>query len=107
MSGVSCIIKTNRVGNLAYQLFFDRIRTWEGTKLKDTPDNRRLLEARAVLISHEIKTGAFDYLKWFPQGNRAHLFRETSQSRPVTVGEYYEKWILDQAPPLVRKSCER
>jgi len=106
MAAVSCIIKTNRVGNLAYQLFFNRIRTWEGTKLKDTEENRRLLEAHAVLISHEIKKGTFDYLKWFPNGNRAHLF-QAKQSAPVTVGAHYEKWILDQAPPLVRKSCER
>ena len=106
MSPVSCIIKTNRVGNLAYQLFFNRIRTWEGTKLKDTADNRRLLEARAVLISHEIKTGTFDYLKWFPNGNRANLFR-APQLAPLSVGGHYEKWIIDQSPPLVRKSRER
>ena len=33
------------------------------------------MEAKAVLIGREIKKGTFDYLKWFPEGNRAEQFR--------------------------------
>ena len=49
--------------------------SWEGTGLKDTSKNRQRMEARAVLMSEEIERGEFDYLKWFPNGNRADELR--------------------------------
>lgn len=75
-------------------------------KLKDTPANRKLLEAQAVLIDEEIKRGAFNYLKWFPHGNKAAFFdRQRAPAR--TVQEFYDQWIQDKKPPFVRKSRER
>ena len=85
--------------------------SWEGTGLKDTSKNRQRMEARAVLMSEEIERGEFDYLKWFPNGNKADEFRpKTSaleQKKPQTVKEFYEEWITKKKPPLVRRSLER
>jgi hypothetical protein len=79
---VGCKIKVNRHGFLAFRLFWNKLRSWEGTGLRDTPENRKLIEAKALLISREIKKGNFDYLKWFPEGNRAELFLPR-QRRPA------------------------
>lgn len=78
--------------------------SWEGTEWKDTPKNRIKAEARAVLISEQIENGSFDYLKWFPQGNKAELFRPPSATttKQQTVGEFFKTWIERKKPPLVR-----
>jgi integrase len=82
--------------------------SWEGTWWKETPKNRVKAEARAVLISEQMENGAFDYLKWFPDGNRAHLFR-TQPKHKVDLQKIraaYNEWILDKKPPFIRKSLE-
>jgi hypothetical protein len=43
--------------------------------LIDEPENRRVLEVEALIISRDMDDGIFDYLHHFPQGNKAHLFR--------------------------------
>lgn len=48
---VGCIVKVNRHRFLALRLFWNGMRSWEGTGLADTPENRRLLEAAALVIS--------------------------------------------------------
>jgi hypothetical protein len=53
---MACRAKVNRHGFLAFRLFWDRMKSWEGTGLKDTPENRKLVEAQALLISREIET---------------------------------------------------
>src|SRR6266481_705109 len=95
---VGCILKRNRHGFLALRLFWNGMRSWEGTGLPDTPENRTLLEAAALVISSEIKHKAFDYLKHFPKGNKAHLFRLSEQLSPshLTVEGYYKTWIKKQ-----------
>lgn len=87
------------------------MRFWEGTGLRDTPENRRLVEARALLINAEIAAGRFDYLRHFPEGNRARAQkpaedRETLRM-PSTVGEYYQVWIERKKPPMVRAGLAR
>ena len=72
---MACTIKANRHGYLAFRLYWDGHKFWEGTRLKDTPKNRRRMEARAVLISEEMERRTFDYLAWFPEGNNAQQFR--------------------------------
>jgi integrase len=69
---------------------------WEGTGLKDTLENRDLVEAKAKIIAAEMKAGTFDYLRYFPRGNRA-----------TTVGEYYRIWIQRKKPPVVRAGLAR
>jgi hypothetical protein len=95
---VGCIVKVNRHGFLALRLFWNGMRSWEGTGLADTPENRKLLEAAALVISSEIKKKSFDYLKHFPKGNKAQLFKPVEQFSPshVTIETYYKGWIKKQ-----------
>lgn len=46
----------------------------------------------------------FNYLKWFPEGNRAHVFKskDESESKAKTVGTFYRDWIERRKPPFVR-----
>jgi integrase len=105
---MACYVKVNRHGRLAFRLFWDRRESWEGTRWKDTPKNRLKAEADALRISEEIDRGDFDYLKWFPEGNKADLFRPKT-NRPVfqTIRQYYADWISAKVPPLVKKSRAR
>ena len=96
---MSCNVKVNRHGRLAFHLFWNGIRSWEGTGLKDTPENRALVEAKALLLTAEIKNGTFNYLAYFPNGNKAHLFRQET-AKPmtiVTVKSYFNRWIKKQS----------
>ena len=70
------------------------------------------VEARAVLITEEMENGTFDYLKRFPDGNKAHLFKpqpvEETEPQETTIGAFFEEWIKTKRPPLVeRRSLER
>jgi integrase len=67
--------------------------------LKDTPENRDFLKAKAKVISREIREKKFDYLRWFPDGNLAYLFKRDNAPSPsqVTVESYYNDWIKKQA----------
>ena len=69
------------------------------------------MKARAILISEEIEQGTFDYLKWFPEGNRTNAFRpkpeRAGESKPLTVGEFFKEWIPRKKPPFARRSLER
>ncbi len=106
---MSCTVKVNRHGYLALQLFWRGMRSWEGTGVKDTPKNRSLWEARARIISEEIETDTFDYLKRFPNGNRAEQFKPLVPVvvKPLTIGEYFTVWIERKRAPLIRKGLER
>jgi integrase len=85
----------------------------EATALLDNPANRLLVEKQATIIGAEIRARTFDYLKWFPGGNRSKDF-EPPKNLPgcragerLTVRDYYEHWIRDKAPPNVRASLGR
>ena len=107
---MSCKVKANRHGYLAFRLYWDGRESWEGTGLKDNAKNLQRAQARAVLISEEMERGTFDYLKWFPEGNKADEFRpkvdQSALSKPQTIKEFYEEWIEKKKPPVVRKSLE-
>src|SRR5262249_31081090 len=106
---MACKVKLNPHGNLAFRLYWNGIESWEGTGLKDTTKNRQRMEARAVLISEEIEKNTFDYLKWFPNGNKAYLFKPQLDKKPnpQTVRQYYETWKKDKVPPFVKKTRGR
>lgn len=108
---MGCKVKRNKSGRLALRLFWPALpggRSWESTDHFDTPQNRRLVEAQALLIDREIKAGTFDYLKWFPYGNKAaHFAGLKSRVKPVSVGQWYDIWIARQVVPLIRKSLLR
>jgi hypothetical protein len=102
---MACIVKANRHGYLAYRLFWRGLKSWEGTGLKDTPKNREKLERRAIAMSDEIVEGTFDYLRWFPKGNKAHLFRPAAPSAAPTptLREYADQtWLPRKVAPMVR-----
>jgi integrase len=92
----------------------------EATALRDTPENRERVQRQAELIGAEIRAGAFDYLKWFPHGNRAADYlaaagrhREITPARSPasfdswTVQRYYSEWIERKVAPYVRASAAR
>jgi len=103
---MACKVKVNRHGNLAFRFYWNGREFWQGTDWKDTPKNRTKAEGKAVEITEEIKGGAFSYLKWFPNGNKADDFRpkNENQIKPenVTVGAFYREWIERRKPPFVR-----
>lgn len=102
---MGCKIYVSKKGFLVYRLHWNKQNSWEGTTLRDTPANRKRVEQDADLISREITAGRFDYGRWFPAGNKMPKAEAVRQG--WTVREYYDKWILQQRPPLVRKSSER
>ena len=104
---MGCRIRVNRHGYLAYRLRWAGHESHEGTGLRDTPKNRATLEARACVIADEIRAGTFDYLRWFPEGNKTPLFAPVlpPPRTPLTVGAYAaETWLPRKVPPLVRAS---
>ena len=108
---MSCIVRTNRHGNLCLRLFWqghewqERV-TNRGRPARDTQANRERAELRAKVISEEMQAGTFEYLRWFRNGNRAHEFRPNSETNAkpesITVGLYYRDWIERRKPPFVR-----
>ena len=100
---MACKVKVNRHGFLAFRLYWNGYESWEGTEWRDTPKNREKAQARAVLISEEMEQGVFDYLNWFPEGNKAEQFKPKGEANPLkSVGEYYNDWIERKKPPFIR-----
>jgi integrase len=88
----------------------------EATALCDNPENRQRVQLQAELIGVQIRTQGFDYLKWFPNGNRAAEFLTTtireSETKPTapaiwTIRSYFEEWIQRKVVPYVRVSAAR
>jgi hypothetical protein len=108
---MACKVKVNQHGYLMFRIYDKAREFWQGTDWKDTPKNRIKAEGRALEITEEIKAGTFSYLKWFPNGNRAHEFKPVSdnpvESKPLTVREFYQGWIEKKKPPFVRRSLEK
>jgi len=111
------MIRTNKHGNLSLRLFWQG-REWQervtnrGKPAKDVPANRKRVEARAELINEEMEAGTFEYLRWFPNGNRAHEFKPNeiaapAEIKPLTLRKFYEEWIEKKKPPFVRLSLQR
>jgi len=98
---MGCKVKS-RKGRLYFRVFWRKSQFWQKVNRRDTPENRDIAEASAKVISQEIKDGTFDYLRWFPEGNKAHLFRreqDPHQQAPsyLTVEQYFTDWITKQA----------
>ena len=89
----------------------------EATALRDTRQNRRRVERQAELMGAEIRAGAFNYLTWFPNGNRAAEYLAAPGSRVPragktrsdswTVRRYYGEWIERRTAPVIRASAAR
>jgi integrase len=97
---MSCTVVTNRHGTLTFRIYFQSREYWKSTGKKDTPDNRRSVDALAVIISDAITKGTFS-LDWFQEEEK----REEPNRQ--TVGGYYLEWIKRMRPPVVRAGLER
>lgn len=73
----------------------DNLRCRESANLADTKANRATAELTANLIEAEIKAGRFNYLRHFPAGPKAHLFRDTVKPA-LTFREFSDKWLDEQ-----------
>ena len=104
---MGCTVHVNRHRTLTFRLYYEGREYWEGLGLADTANNRRLAEAQAVIISDEIRRRTFDYLKWFPRGNKAASFGAVGGAERLTLRQYYTRWIAGRRPPLVKKSAHR
>ena len=103
---MACIVK-ERNGRLAYRLFWNGYRSWEGTGVRSTDKRRARMEAKAAVMSQEMAEGRFDYLHWFPNGAKAHIFKATAtpKTAPKTLREYVERtWLPRKVAPNVRRS---
>jgi integrase len=108
---MSCKVRVNRHGYLAFRLYWNGREFSQGTGWKDTPKNRTKAEGMAVEMSEQIKAGTFNYLRWFPEGNKAHEFGAKTTAaieiQQTTVRKFYAEWIEKKKPPFVRVSLER
>lgn len=105
-----CVVRTTRRGYLAYRLRWQGLPGYEAqerTGVKDTAANRKKLEARARVISDEMKGGTFHYLRWFPNGSKAPQLRSEGVLS-TTIADYAERtWLPRKQPPVVRLSTEK
>ncbi|MBI5189909.1 MAG: tyrosine-type recombinase/integrase [Nitrospirae bacterium] len=103
-------ISVNQNGRLYYYFYWQGRRHREGTKLADTPANRKRLEAHMRLVQDEIDSGLFTaerYLHHFPYGNCAKEFRSklgSGDKESPTFGQYAEGWLTENAPPALKPS---
>jgi len=89
-------VSVNQNGFLFFEFRWKGVRCREGTKLQDTPENRRILQKKMNLIDGEIALGTFDYSRHFPDGNKIRIFGKPKPN--ITFGEFTRKWIEDRKP---------
>jgi len=92
-------IRANQHGHLAIRLRFDGRQSHEGTKLKDTPENRLRVEERARVIDRKIRDGTFEYLHWFPDGNLAAVFRKEEVRASIAKRTTVRTFFSERADP--------
>jgi len=115
---MGCRVRQNRHGQLTLFLNYRGRRWSEGTSLRDTAANRQRVLPIADAVNAEMKLGSFApdrYLYFFPNGNRAAEFTtpEGVTATPAatvertTVRAFFECWIRQQRPPIVRTAQGR
>lgn len=72
-----------RSGKLFMDFRFRGMRFREQTLLKDSPENRKRLEAFLNQIESEIKQGNFDYAKYFPESKNIEKLAEAENREPA------------------------
>jgi len=97
---MACSVTVNQHGVLTFRIYFNGQEKWKSTGKPDTAENRREVEALAVIISKGIREGSFSW-DWFQD--------EADAAKPdlKTIGGYYAEWILRKTPPVVRAGLER
>ena len=110
---MACTVKMNRHGILELSFLLERAGILAGNGLEqNSTKNRAKAEGRRrAEINEEMEARTFNYLRWFPKGNKAHEFRPKrttpAENKPVTVRKFYEEWIEKKKPPFVRVSLQR
>jgi integrase len=87
----------NRHGYLRLCFRWQGIECKEGTKLKDTPDNRRLLQKTADQSQYEIDHDLFNYRRHFPHGTKAQRFEASGDAHGhvamMPLAAYAVQWL--------------
>src|SRR5437867_10099212 len=97
--GCSVVVRS---GHLRLRFRWDGKRYARGTALPDTPENRAQLEKLAKLIAATISAGK-NPLTLFEQPDPT----KTAPPASTTVRDYFQRWIEDKVPPIVRKAQAR
>ena len=71
-----------------------RMRCRETTHLKDNKRNRSICNDKFKAIQYELAHGKFDYLRFFPNGAKAHLFGNKKSS--TTLKDFWDVWISEK-----------
>jgi len=97
---IGCLVEAHR-GRLRIRFRWQGRRHSRTTDLADTRENRAELEKVAKLVGATIDAGR-DPFELFEQPRS-----EVRQRTGPTVREYFEQWIAQKVPPLVRKAQSR
>jgi integrase len=97
---MACSVTVNQHSILTFRIYFHGVERWKSTGKPDTPENRREVEALAVIISKGIREGTFSW-DWNQDEGKS------AKPDPTTIGGYYAEWILRKTPPVVRAGLER
>lgn len=87
-------IRQTEAGYLYFDFRYRGIRCKEYTELKDTPENRKLMNDALNTIESEIRLGTFEYAKYFPNSKNAPKFvSEAPKSQGITFEGYADTWF--------------
>ena len=67
--------------------------------LPDTAKNRKIAGEIRQTVTHSIRTGSFDYAKFFPESGSASQF-DTSTVRLITIRDLFNRWMELKKPEL-------
>ena len=94
-----------------FSILLEWARVLAGHGLEGYPKDRLKAEGKAVEMTEQIKADTFDYLRWFPKGNKAHEFgakpQASAPAAPLTVRKFYEEWIEKETAALLRIGLQR
>lgn len=102
-------VRVTAAGYLYFDFHYQGRRCKEYTEMKDTPENRKLMDDAMRRIESEIRLGTFDYSKYFPESKLAGRFESPQVGGGITFEEYAHKWYKNNMiswKPSVRKDFD-
>ncbi len=105
---IGCAVEAHK-GNLRLRFRWQGQRYSRSTELADTADNRTQLQKLASLIAATIAAGQNPLVLLAPKSAAPMPARRNAPkaSKAITVRAYFDLWIADKTPPLVRKAQAR
>ena len=93
-------VRTNQHGRLMIDFTClgpngEKLRCRESTRLPDNKKNRQIVRAKDRAVQYELKHGRFDYLHFFPNGAKAHLFKTTGDI--PNLEDWWDIWINEKS----------